>query len=252
MRKIRFIFLFFILILSFLFYLNLNYSTPILMYHSFDKNRKNYAVVDLDTFYKQMKYIKEKKYNVISLDEYCRFLIKNNRQPKDSLVITIDDGYKDNLKAIEILKEFDFPATIFLIVSKINKNGYLTEEDIKNFLKDTKVNIGSHTLTHRYLPELEEKDLEKEIILSKKILNKKFSVDINTIAYPSGGFNERTLDKVKKVNFLCACTTNRGFSYKLDRFSLRRIKITDRDLGFRLWIKLTGFYNIFKKLKKPY
>jgi len=38
----------------------------------------------------------------------------------------------------------------------------------------------------------------------------------------------------------------------LDRFSLRRIKITDRDLGFRLWIKLTGFYNIFKKLKKPY
>jgi len=82
MRKIRFIFLFFILVLSFLFYLNLNYSTPILMYHSFDKNRKNYAVVDLDTFYKQMKYIKEKKYNVISLDEYCRFLIKNNRQPK--------------------------------------------------------------------------------------------------------------------------------------------------------------------------
>ena len=252
MKKFRFILIFFVLVLSFLFYLNLNYSTPILMYHSFDKNRKNYASIDLDIFYKQMEYIKEKKYNVISLDEYCRFLIKNNRHPKKSVVITIDDGYKDNLKAIEILKKFDFPATIFLIVSKINKNGYLTEEDIKNFLKDTKITIGSHTLTHRYLPELNKKDLEKEISLSKKILEKKFPVDINTIAYPVGGFDKRVLEEVEKAGFLCACTTNRGFSNKLNLFAIRRIKITNKDLGFRLWIKLTGFYNIFKKLKKPY
>ncbi len=230
-----------------------NYQPPILMYHSFDEKLiGKYASVSPQVFYRQMEFIKNKGYKVISLEDYCRILHSKKRIPHNIVIITIDDGYQDNLKAIEILDKFDFPATIFLIVNNIGKTDYLKEKDIRWFLKNTKVRIGSHTLTHAYLPSCNDRELEKEIEKSKKILEKKFGVKISTIAYPIGGFDKRVLEKVKEEGYLCGCTTNRGFSKRLNVYALRRIKITQRDLGIRLWAKLSGFYNLFRRVKPPY
>ena len=80
MKKL-FIFLGITLVLvfgSFYVYLYLNYSTPILMYHSVDeKKAQGYSAVPFDVFKEQMKFIKAKGYNVISLDEYCSNLKQN-------------------------------------------------------------------------------------------------------------------------------------------------------------------------------
>jgi len=223
------------------------------MYHSFDADRVNsYAAIALETFNEQMNFIKRNRYEVVGLEQYCNMLKDGKPIPKNLVVITIDDGYKDNLQAISTLKELDYPAMIFVSADRISQEGYLSQEDIESFLKNTRVRIGSHTLSHAYLPDVSELRLKKEIFKSKDILEERFFQDINTIAYPVGGFNEEVLNKVKEAGYLCACTTNRGFSSGLDRFALRRIKITNRDMGFRLWAKLSGFYNIFKKAKNPY
>jgi len=243
----------FVLCGSFLFYLHQNYEVPILMYHSFDADKiDTYAAIAPETFDQQMKFIKSNRYEVISLEQYCRMLKDDKPIPKNLIVITMDDGYKDNLSAIAVLKELDYPATIFIPADRISEEGYLSQEDIEDFLKNTRIRIGSHTLSHVYLPDMSDLRLKKEIFKSKDILEERFFQDINTIAYPVGGFNEEILNKVKEAGYLCACTTNRGFSNELDRFALRRIKITNRDTGFRLWAKLSGFYNIFKKAKNPY
>jgi len=68
-----------------------------------------------------------------------------------------------------------------------------------------------------------------------------FSKNVELISYPIGGFSKEILNDVEEAGYLCACATNRGFSRQLDRFALRRIKITNRDLDFRLWAKLSGF-----------
>ncbi|MDP2922274.1 MAG: polysaccharide deacetylase family protein [Candidatus Omnitrophota bacterium] len=242
-----------LLFFSFWLYLYLNYTTPILMYHSFDKNKvENYAAVDPANFYRQMEFIKKSGYRVISLDDYCQMLKANQKIPKNLMAITIDDGYKDNLAAIKTLREFNFPATIFLVVDKIGRSEYLSKKDINAFLKNTKVNIGSHTLTHPDLPKIDNAQLKKEILDSKSKLTELFSTKVKTFAYPGGAFDERAMKEVESSDYLCACATNRGFSKNLNRFALRRIKVTDRDSNFTLWSKLSGFYNIFKKPKKPY
>jgi len=242
-----------VLVFSFFIYLNKNYQVPILMYHSLDESKVgSYAAVEPDVFYNQMKFIKKFGYKVISLPEYCSLLKTKELIPHDLVVITFDDGYRDNLYGIEVLKEFNYPATIFIIANKIGLKEYLLKEDIKEFLETTKVGIGSHTLNEAYLPDTEAKQLKKEIFESKTALEKVFKREIDTFSYSIGGFTEEILGLVKEADYLCACTTNRGFSRKLDQFALRRIKITNRDLGFRLWAKLSGFYNIFKKPKKPY
>ena len=238
---------------SFWFYLDQNYELPIFMYHSLDKTgAEKSIVVSPERFYQQMKFIKQNKYKVISLDEYCKWIRDDKLVPKKSVVITFDDGYKDNLTAIKTLEQFGYPATIFLIVNEIGKGDYLSQADIRSFLANTNVKIGSHTSNHIYLPDVEEDTIKEEVIESKIYLGRQFSYNIETISYPVGGFNEQVLEEVEEGGYLCGCTTNRGFSRKLNRFALRRIKITNRDSSFKLWAKLSGFYNVFKKPKKPY
>ena len=256
MKKLKLFFIVtLILIGTFWIYLNQNYATPILMYHSLDKSKVDtYAAVDPEVFRKQMEFIRVGGYKVVSLSEYCKLLKEDEAIPQNLVVITFDDGYKDNLKAIEVLKEFGYPVTIFVIAKEIGKDGFLSREDIVSFLVDEeiRVNIGSHTLTHAYLPDQERLTIKEEISQSKSLLEENFSQKVETFSYPIGGFTKEALSDVEEAGYLCACATNRGFSRKLNRFALRRIKITNRDLGYKLWAKLSGFYNSLRKPKNPY
>lgn len=241
-----------ILLIAFGIYLTANYSTPILMYHAIEKDKSGNFFVSPQVFYEQMKFIKDHRCRVLDLTDYCRLITEKKKLPRKSLVITFDDGYKSNLEAIKILSDFNFPATIFIVSANINIDECLSYPEITSFLKTTPVKIGSHTLTHEYLPEVDDIQLEKEIKNSKIVLENFFSTEIKTFAYPKGGFNEKVLKTVKEAGYLCACTTNRGFSKKLNPFALRRIKMTNRDLNLNLWAKLSGFYNVFKNPKKTY
>ncbi|MBF0478526.1 MAG: polysaccharide deacetylase family protein [Candidatus Omnitrophica bacterium] len=70
-------------------------------------------IVPPEMFKMQMEYLK-KYYSVISLEELIEKLPKNELQPYTA-VITFDDGYYDNYEyAYPVLKEMDFPATIFI------------------------------------------------------------------------------------------------------------------------------------------
>ncbi len=241
------------LIFSFFGYLNFNYTTPIITYHSIDGSRVDkYAAVSPQVFLKQMEFIRDKNYRVTSLKDYCQLLEDGKAVPKKSVIITFDDGLKDNLIAIKILKDFGFSATFFLVPEYIGKEEYLSKSDILAALADSKIDIGSHTISHTYFPSLTREEQERQIKDSKKMLSDIFSRDIVAMAYPIGGFNAETLDLVKDAGYLCACATNRGFSKKLDRFALRRIKVTNRDLGQNFWAKLSGFYNAFRKPKRPF
>ena len=93
----------------------------ILMYHRVlgsENNRGNHFLPGMvtleDTFEKQMKYLKE-HCGVISLDALIGFLTNNKKPPPGCIIITFDDGWRDNyLFALPVLKKYGLPATIFL------------------------------------------------------------------------------------------------------------------------------------------
>ena len=231
-------------------YLNRNYYPPILMYHSLDPSRHSTPSMSGKDFREQMEYIKRHKFKVISLADLARDL-KQGKVPRHTLVITFDDGYKDNLKAVKILKKFGFPATIFMITGNIGRKGFLTAEDLKYIEDKTPINIGAHTYSHAYMPNVNSKDYNKEINLPKKILESILGKRKFCFSYPVGGFNRRVEQAVKKAGFLCAVTTNRGYSKAIDTFALRRVKISAQNRSLDLWAKLSGYYYVFKKIKSP-
>ncbi|MCM8773417.1 MAG: polysaccharide deacetylase family protein [Candidatus Omnitrophica bacterium] len=251
MRNTKILFIFILFIGGWWLFFTPLYTVPIITYHAIPTNFADTSFkVTLTRFYRQMEFIKNKGYKVISLSDYCQLLRRKEKLPKNLVVITFDDGYKDNLWAVNILKQFNFPATIFLIPNKIDKKNYLSSKDIEWFLNNTKVKIGSHTLTHSYLPQLDDASLIREIKDSKEILEKKFRVNVDTIAYPLGGFDHRVLKTVEGCGYICGVTTNRGLSKNDNIYALKRIKISERDLGIRLWAKLSGFYSVFKRSPK--
>ncbi|MBU0548540.1 MAG: polysaccharide deacetylase family protein [Candidatus Omnitrophica bacterium] len=258
MKKIPII-LFVIIVLSgafYFFWFFPRYTVPILVYHSIDYKEESPFVVP-ENFIKQLEYIKRKGYEVITLDELVESIKSKKQLKRNKVVITFDDGYKNNFKyAYPILKRFGFPATVFLISDYMgNDKRFLSWEQVRIMFKDN-ISFGAHTKTHFYLGVVEdEKVALEEIVGSKKKIEQEIGMAVDYFCYPGGGFNERVKEIVKQAGYKGACATNRGFAgFNRDVYELKRIKVnnSDMDKPFSFWMKLSGYYNLVRSKKNPY
>lgn len=70
--------------------------------------------IDKRQFESQIRYL-SRNANVITMDEFIEGYICSRKLPRNSVLITFDDGYVDNFQhAFPILKKYKVPATIFL------------------------------------------------------------------------------------------------------------------------------------------
>lgn len=80
-----------------------------------------YLFVTESTFRKHLEFFK-KHYRIINFNDLSIHEVDPDI-PRNSLIVTFDDGYEDNLtKAFPILCEYDVPWTIFLATEKIGSN----------------------------------------------------------------------------------------------------------------------------------
>jgi peptidoglycan/xylan/chitin deacetylase (PgdA/CDA1 family) len=131
------------------YYLNRQKLT-ILLYHGIDVKRDmgiyNYRkkFITPHNFKKQIQYIK-RNYTLLDLDEAIGHL-KNKSLPKNPIVITFDDGYRNNYShAYPIIKNSEVPATLFLTTNFIDKKSPIWVDRIeytlnKSPLLDQKTN----------------------------------------------------------------------------------------------------------------
>tara|TARA_B100000965_G_C19492920_1_gene713840 strand:+ start:196 stop:1059 length:864 start_codon:yes stop_codon:yes gene_type:complete len=80
----------------------------------------------------------KKHYNIINLDDYIE--AKKNKKfdeiPEKALIITFDDGHKNNYKLLPLIKKHSLPITIFLCSGIINtKRNYWFKLNIPNKIK---------------------------------------------------------------------------------------------------------------------
>ena len=121
-------------------------KVTILMYHrialAHDKQKNlldsNVVSVSLEDFEKQMKHL-SKNGNVITFDEFLD-CYKKKGLTKDSVIITFDDGYKDNyLYAYPVLRKYKLSATISLTTGHINSNKLFWWDKIAYIIHKTKI-----------------------------------------------------------------------------------------------------------------
>lgn len=235
------------------FWLKHLYTVPILTYHHFGYE-KNSLYVTPENFARQLRFMKNKGYQVISLETLIKGIQTGKKFPHGTVVITVDDGYKDNyVYAYPLLQQYKVPATIFVSSSNVNKEGYLSFQDLRE-MSSRGISFGCHTKSHSYLPGLPTKDLRRsEIVDCKRDIESIAKIPVQTFCYPTGGFTVEVKKLVQDAGYLGACTTNRGESISQeDLFALKRVKVTNNDGKYFLsfWAKLSGFYNIFRSSKQ--
>jgi len=231
------------------------YSVPILVYHHVDGAvATDSPTVSTAGFSKQMELIHQRGYNVITLDSLVNAAQNKTRLARNSVVITFDDGDKDNyLNAYPVLKKYNFPATIFIITQKVGQNDYISWEEMSEMMKNN-ISFGAHSRSHFYLPDLNEEGLQYEILGSKKDMEEKLKTEVKYFCYPIGGFSDRIMRVVQEAGYKGAFTTNRGKGRLNENlYALKRVKIGNTDTNpLRMWGKLSGFFNLFRSEKEPY
>ncbi len=204
---------------------------PILVYHSMGNFHKNDSdfVKSFDTepaiFEKQMQYLKDNGYNVISLGQLNDYFINGKALPAKPVVLTFDDGWQTQYEyAFPILKKFHYTATFFIFNSAMGHKNFLTWDEVKE-LDAAGMTIGSHTYTHPYLIKItDKKTLDMQVITAKKSLEGRLGKSVDYFAYPFGQYNDLTIGEVKSAGFKMARSIHRGvYNSPQDIYTLKAI-----------------------------
>ena len=70
--------------------------------------------------------------------------------------------------------------------------------------------IGSHSWTHPILPRCNDGQLQKEIVATRGMLEKRIETEVRTFCYPNGDWDQRCVDAVRSAGFHAAVTTTFG------------------------------------------
>jgi peptidoglycan/xylan/chitin deacetylase (PgdA/CDA1 family) len=222
------------------------YEIPVLMYHQFVKNKRDGGKIKLfvteKTFELQLKILKFLNYETITFEE-LKSIGLQNRFFKKYIILTVDDGYKDNYEILfPLLKKYSMKAVIFL-VSGLNYNKWTIESDNekKFYLMSTEeilemqdsglVEFGGHTLTHLDFHKAEKEIAEREIREDKEITEERLNKKLTVFAYPYGHRKEETKKLVKEAGYDFAVSTDTGAGiFTDDLYDIRRTAIDKTSL----------------------
>lgn len=136
-----------------------------------------------------------------------------------SIFVTFDDGLESVYKeALPILKKYNIPFCVFIIIEKIGKPGYLSEIQLRELEQCHLCTLGTHTLSHCRLRECESKRAWEEIKHSKEELEKIVRHPIKYMAYPYGDIKAvsyRDIRFAKKGCYVMAFSTIQSHISKL-------------------------------------
>lgn len=196
---------------------------PILTYHSLDSSGSVISTAP-EKFRLQMKNLSDASVTVIKLHELVARIREKRELPAKSVAITFDDGFQSVYDvALPVLKDYGYPATVFLVTSFCGKNNrwsgqpdripsfdLLTWNQISK-MKDHQIEFGVHTATHPDVTKLTASQVFEEIVGARQTLEDHTGEREIPFAYPYGKESDAARVLVES-NFYAACSTDMDFA----------------------------------------
>lgn len=207
-------------------------KVPILMYHAIhvmDPSEEGSAnlIVSPDTFESHIKALKDLGYYFLTPEEAYKVLSENVLPDGNKRIVwlTFDDGDADFVNAAAIMKKYGAVGTNNIITSYVDKEGFLSSDQIKEMTKDG-MTFQSHTVNHPDLSTQSDDSQNTELGESKSWLDGLLKQDTLALAYPSGRFNDSTKSLAEQAGYKMAVTTNEGLASADDGlYALNRVRI---------------------------
>jgi peptidoglycan/xylan/chitin deacetylase (PgdA/CDA1 family) len=198
---------------------------PIFMYHNIAQaprglRRWRSLYVSPGAFARQMWLLKRLGCTGLSMSDAMPYL-RGEKQGRIA-VVTLDDGYVDNLEsAMPVLQRYGFTATCYVVSGSIGRfNNWDAEKlGIQKPLmspaqlrawREGGMEIGAHTRSHPHLTQCSDAQLHDEIAGSKADLEDHLGSPVTQFCYPYGDMNERVAEVTRVAGYAAATTTQRG------------------------------------------
>ena len=207
---------------------------PILMYHYIstpppgaDAIRRDLSIAP-DLFESHLRYLQEAGYRSISLRDLVYHLTLGWPLPPKPIILTFDDGYRDNYEnAFPLLKKYGFRGTFFLVTDFIDEGraAYMTWPQIKEMYQ-AGMEFGAHSRNH---PDLRGKPLDYLVWQS---LGPSETIEYNLgerprfYSYPSGQYDKKAIEVIRSAGYWAGLTIHQGMTHSSQRlFELQRIRV---------------------------
>ena len=250
---------------------------PILMYHHIattdnvpktDKTGIGLRVAP-SIFEKQLQFLQSKKYNTVNSFQIQDYLDNKAALPTNPILLTFDDGFRDNYEnAFPLLRKYNMTGDFGIITSALGSGEYMSWDNLKE-MKNAGMGFASHTYSHctsaikngkkGYLDspvDTKEKPCSKfasqeklttgqlkyEFEQSKKDLESNLGIKITHLIYPFGFYNQQAKDIARSLGYSFATTvepqTDNYTDFGNDPFTIERKRVNGQQDG-----QLNGFFS---------
>lgn len=233
-------------------------ALPILMYHNIARAPRKLPVyrslyVSPGTFSRQMWLLHRLGYTGLSMSAAMPYL-RGERQGR-VVVITLDDGYADNLDAaLPLLQKFGFSATVYMVSGAIGqfnawdaerlaiRKRLMTAPELRQW-SEGGMEVGAHTRNHPRLTRCDDAALQDEVRGSRMELEDVTGVAVTQFCYPYGDVDDRVVAATRAAGYVAATTTRRGRAVPgADLWRLPRVQVARHHLLPQFAMRsLTGY-----------
>jgi len=197
-----------------------------------------------EQFETHLAYLRQAGYETISMSQLAFALSGHTELPPNPIIITFDDGYRDNYEnAFPLLRKYGYTSTFFVFTQVIDENNvrFLTWDMVKE-MHQAGMEFGSHSYSHPDMVGKNDAYQIFEVLASKEAIEERTGELTRFFAYPSGRYDELTIRVLQSAHFWGAVTTQWGAEQTYDnRFEMPRIRVRGNDTVEDLAEKLDLF-----------
>jgi peptidoglycan/xylan/chitin deacetylase (PgdA/CDA1 family) len=217
----------------------------ILAHHRVTPEPRGDLSVTAGDFRRQLIYLRDRGYRNVPLEQAAEAMVAGRGLFDRAFAVTFDDGYRDNyLHALPILADLNMVATVFIPVNYMDGQdifpwdhrraaswGETTDEDrplswsqLLEMQQSGVFSVGSHTCSHPLLTGVDDETAERELRVSRQVLEERLGRPVTTFCYPAGDTDDRIIALVPKAGYRFGVVTP---PRRLPRtpYTLRRVAV---------------------------
>jgi peptidoglycan/xylan/chitin deacetylase (PgdA/CDA1 family) len=181
---------------------------PVLCYHHIrawepsDTEDDRAYIVPPDKLDAELKWLKENGYTSVTSEQVYEY-VKNGRPlpPKPVMLSFDDDDDNQFTNARPLLLKYRFTATFFVMTVTIDKENYMTAEQLKQLDKEG-FDLQPHTWDHHIVTEYTtEVDWQRQIAEPKKTLEDLLGHETPYFAYPFGIYDAASAARIAEMGY---------------------------------------------------
>jgi colanic acid/amylovoran biosynthesis glycosyltransferase len=187
----------------------------VLCYHTVDPDWRSPLAVTPERFEAQCRWLARYR-TVVDLPTALGMMDRRGRLPSGTACLTFDDGFSGvRTHALPILRKYGLPATVFVVSDTLLPGrgpvdwvdtpppwelATLSAAELHE-LEESGVSVASHSLSHRTLVELDDRECEDDLRASREILEDLLHRSVPYLAYPRGRHDGRVRGSAERAGY---------------------------------------------------